>query len=141
MVPIVILYRVLDTQEPDHRHGQVGGVEDVDQHLVEEHPERAVCRSREEVEGWFIQSNKIVSETSEEVKNTTKSLDTNDLVNNSVPLPQLVPHEEKVDVHWDVEQGLHSQDGEQCVLTNPVGQAGFVVRGKYFCSIVHLLII
>ena len=112
----MVVDRVLDTYEPENGHGQLGGLVDKDQKLVVDHPAGAGVSRGEEGEGHFVKAEEEVNKTSNRIENPTYSLNADELVDKSIPLPCLVPQPEQEYVHRNIERGFHHEYGEQGIV-------------------------
>ena len=111
----------LNTNPPDHGHWQVGGLEYVNEKLVEHQPAGAVCCGQHERRLQSIKPKKIVNYPAKSNNDSTESLDADQLVHNGVPLTRDVPRPEKIEVHQDIEQGLQQQKRVQYIFAHKKG--------------------
>ena len=106
---------ILDADQSDQSHGQVGGLEDVGEEHVEHDPTGAVGG---ELHERRVHSNKpeiVVNEPAKSKEDAAKSLDADQLVDNGVPLACVEPRPQEIEVHQDVDNGLWQQHTVHCI--------------------------
>ena len=114
----MVLYWVLDTDEPDNCNDELAGEYGVEYELVEDHPQGAVVlHGCECICVCPIQSDPEVKGTTNYVDNPPNSLETKKPIDNCTPHTGAVPDVEKAEIEDHIDDNLACKERKHCKLT------------------------
>ena len=115
----MVLYGVLDTDEPDNCNDELAGDYGVVHGLVEDHPQGAVVlHGGEGICVCSIKSDQEVKGTTDHVYNPPNPLEAEKPVNNGPPLTGAVPDIEEADIEDHIDDNLACKKRKHRKLTD-----------------------